>query len=308
MVNNLTVRIIGAKNLIAADKGGTSDPYVKLRVGTTTYKTKVIKKCLNPKWEETFRFKVANPKTSKLVIDVFDKDKWTKDDPLGSLSIPLTKLEQGVETENWLNLTGVKSGQINIALTAVDFGLPPGSSSMASQGNVSAFQSNYGPGQQYPGSGQRAGAGGYPGSQPAGGYPGSQPAGGYPGAQPAGGYPGAQGGYPGSQPAGGYPGSQPAGGYPGAQPAGGYPGAQGGYTGAQGGYPGAQQNTYASSQPTGGYPGAQQNTYASSQPTGGYPGAQNNTYQPQQGYGQPAQQNYGAQQSSNVPSYVSGKF
>merc|ERR1712000_259242 len=141
--------------------------------------------------------------TSKIVIDVFDKDTFTKDDPLGSLTIPLNKLERGIENVQWYNLTGVRSGQVEISLTALDFGLEPGTASSAVHGDSSAYKSNYG-------------------TPAPGGYPGAQP-GGYPGAQP--------GGYPGSQP--GYPGAQP-GGYPQAQPQGGYPSAQGGYPPAGG--------------------------------------------------------------------------
>merc|ERR1712000_190222 len=118
--------------------------------------------------------------TSKIVIDVFDKDTFTKDDPLGSLTIPLNKLERGIENVQWYNLTGVRSGQVEISLTALDFGLEPGTASSAVHGDSSAYKSNYG-------------------TPAPGGYPGAQP-GGYPQAQPQAGYPSAQAGYP---PAGG---------------------------------------------------------------------------------------------------------
>ena len=45
-----------------------------------------------------------------------------KDDPLGSISIPLSKLERGVESAAWHNLTGVPKGQVHLKLTAIDFG------------------------------------------------------------------------------------------------------------------------------------------------------------------------------------------
>ena len=47
---------------------------------------------------------------------------FLKDDPLGSLTIPLNKLERGIENVQWYNLTGVRSGQVEISLTALDFG------------------------------------------------------------------------------------------------------------------------------------------------------------------------------------------
>ena len=41
---------------------------------------------------------------------------------MGSVTIPLNNLERGVELVDWYNLTGVRSGQIQLGLTAVDFG------------------------------------------------------------------------------------------------------------------------------------------------------------------------------------------
>ena len=48
--------VIDGKNLAAMDKSGTSDPYVTLKTtfNKQSFKTKVIKKTLEPKWTETF--------------------------------------------------------------------------------------------------------------------------------------------------------------------------------------------------------------------------------------------------------------
>jgi Ca2+-dependent lipid-binding protein len=47
----LTVDLVSAHNLMAADKSGTSDPYVVFNVnGEKVHKSEVIKKNLNPKW------------------------------------------------------------------------------------------------------------------------------------------------------------------------------------------------------------------------------------------------------------------
>lgn len=43
--------LLSARDLMAADKTGTSDPYVVFTVnGERLYKSDVIKKALNPKW------------------------------------------------------------------------------------------------------------------------------------------------------------------------------------------------------------------------------------------------------------------
>ena len=51
----LVVHLRSAANLRSADRGGYSDPYVKLKVNATEHKSKVIDKSLNPTWDERVR-------------------------------------------------------------------------------------------------------------------------------------------------------------------------------------------------------------------------------------------------------------
>ena len=57
---NLELRIVRCKKLLAKDIGGTSDPYVKAIItpGSKKYflETKKKMKNLNPEWKETFYF------------------------------------------------------------------------------------------------------------------------------------------------------------------------------------------------------------------------------------------------------------
>ncbi|MFT7806715.1 multiple C2 and transmembrane domain-containing protein 2-like [Arapaima gigas] len=80
------------KNLVVRDRCGTSDPYVKFKLdGKTVYKSKVVYKNLNPKWNESFSYPVQNL-DQKLFIKVYDRN-FTSDVFMGSCSVSLRDLE-----------------------------------------------------------------------------------------------------------------------------------------------------------------------------------------------------------------------
>ncbi|XP_073282786.1 C2 and GRAM domain-containing protein At1g03370-like, partial [Primulina huaijiensis] len=87
----LLVRVIEARNITAMDPNGSSDPYVKLQLGRQKFRTKVLKKCLNPSWCEEFTFKVDDLK-EKLLISVLDEDKYFNDDFIGKVKIPISQV------------------------------------------------------------------------------------------------------------------------------------------------------------------------------------------------------------------------
>jgi len=102
----IDITLIQARNLIAKDTKGlfnkkkSSDPYaIIFWGGEKCGKTKTIDKTLNPGWNETFKIKAGStnmqqllngdPKYSVIDIVIFDDDKLTKDDPIGTVSLPL---------------------------------------------------------------------------------------------------------------------------------------------------------------------------------------------------------------------------
>ncbi|XP_020090459.1 C2 and GRAM domain-containing protein At1g03370 isoform X2 [Ananas comosus] len=87
----LIVQVIEARNLLAMDSNGLSDPYAKLQLGKQRSKTKVIKENLNPTWNEEFSFRVGDL-NDELTIYVLDEDKYFADDFLGQVKVSLTKV------------------------------------------------------------------------------------------------------------------------------------------------------------------------------------------------------------------------
>ena len=91
---SLNILVAEARDLIAADKGGTSDPYAVLELvdvnsgnlamsagGKRTHKTKTIKKTLAPEWQEqvTWEGLTQDPKQLGVRVKVFDADMLSKE-------------------------------------------------------------------------------------------------------------------------------------------------------------------------------------------------------------------------------------
>ncbi|XP_059309332.1 C2 and GRAM domain-containing protein At1g03370 isoform X2 [Lycium ferocissimum] len=87
----LLVRVIEARNIPAMDPNGFSDPYVKLSLGKQKFRSKVVKKNLNPSWCEEFAFKVDDLK-EELIISVLDEDKYFNDDFVGQIKFPVSQV------------------------------------------------------------------------------------------------------------------------------------------------------------------------------------------------------------------------
>lgn len=82
-----------------------SDPYVRIDLNTIigdvnidSVLTKTIKKTLNPVWNEDFVFRVK-PNEHKLVFQVFDENRLTRDDFLGLVELSLSNLPNEQTTQ-----------------------------------------------------------------------------------------------------------------------------------------------------------------------------------------------------------------
>ncbi|XP_075264824.1 synaptotagmin-7-like, partial [Convolutriloba macropyga] len=123
----LTVGVIEAKGLTAKDRGGTSDPYVKVLLlpeKKRRQETKVIFKNLSPTWNENLTFSgVPLDKLQKRILQlmVLDYDKFSRDDPIGEVNIPMCELDFTQPINLWKDLNPIakekyKRGEILLSL------------------------------------------------------------------------------------------------------------------------------------------------------------------------------------------------
>ncbi|NXE37173.1 MCTP1 protein, partial [Ptilorrhoa leucosticta] len=103
-IYQLDVTLRRGQNLAARDRGGTSDPYVKFKLGgREVFRSKTVHKNLNPVWEEKASILIDNLR-EPLYIKVFDYDFGLQDDFIGSAFLDLTSLELNRQTDVTLSL------------------------------------------------------------------------------------------------------------------------------------------------------------------------------------------------------------
>ncbi|XP_033223348.1 multiple C2 and transmembrane domain-containing protein isoform X1 [Belonocnema kinseyi] len=114
----VTIVLVEAKNLLPMDIEGLSDPYVKFRLGTEKYKSKVANKTLNPVWLEQFDLHLyEDPYLGQdLEVTLWDRDKSHQDDLMGKTIINLATLERETTHRLWRELED-GAGSIFLLLT-----------------------------------------------------------------------------------------------------------------------------------------------------------------------------------------------
>ena len=91
---SLVVHVLSASGLAKMDLNGKADPYVVLKCGKAKeQRSKVVPKNLSPVWDDAhFRWSEVE-ESDELVVTMLDRDKGSKDDPMGEVRVPVSEMD-----------------------------------------------------------------------------------------------------------------------------------------------------------------------------------------------------------------------
>lgn len=102
----LRIKVKRGVNLAVRDVK-SSDPYVIVRLGKQKLKTRIIKKSLNPEWNEDLTLYVTDP-NEPVKLQVYDHDTFSLDDKMGDAEFDIRPFLEAIK----LNLEGLPDGTV----------------------------------------------------------------------------------------------------------------------------------------------------------------------------------------------------
>ncbi|KAI5064374.1 hypothetical protein GOP47_0021044 [Adiantum capillus-veneris] len=110
----LELVVLEARDLVAADFSGTSDPFVSVHYGKQKKRTKVVYKKLNPQWNQTLEF-LDDGKV--LELHVKDHNVLLPTSNIGQCIVQYKDLLPNKTLDTWIPLRGVKTGEVHVQVT-----------------------------------------------------------------------------------------------------------------------------------------------------------------------------------------------
>ena len=111
----LIIRPICAKLTRDTETFGKMDPYCKIVLGTFIQKTKIADGAGKfPNWQDQLVFKWSHEDT--ITVEVWDYDSASKDDLVGSATVPISRLTATRTWEDWIEIThrGTRAGEVRL--------------------------------------------------------------------------------------------------------------------------------------------------------------------------------------------------
>ncbi|XP_019182458.1 PREDICTED: protein C2-DOMAIN ABA-RELATED 4-like [Ipomoea nil] len=102
----LRIRIYRGVNLAIRDVL-SSDPYVIVRMGKQKLKTSVVKRNVNPEWNEDLTLSISDPNLP-ITLQVYDKDRFSFDDKMGDAEFDIVTFVEAVR----MHFQNIPSGTI----------------------------------------------------------------------------------------------------------------------------------------------------------------------------------------------------
>lgn len=87
-IGRVSICIVRAENLTAADLGGKSDPFAVVQLGNERLRTHTVYKTLHPEWNKTFDLDIKDL-SHVLHITVYDEDSNGRAEFLGKIALSL---------------------------------------------------------------------------------------------------------------------------------------------------------------------------------------------------------------------------
>ncbi|XP_043786449.1 tricalbin-1-like isoform X2 [Apis laboriosa] len=140
----MEVTLIRAKDLVAKDLNGFSDPFCELKLNNETkYKSSIKKKTLNPCWDESSIMGLPrNGETLDIVL--WDHDTFGMKDYLGKVSLTLDDIRKlsNNDQSHWFTLRGTKTGSVELKIKVLSEECETQSTYAASNISESSIQLN----------------------------------------------------------------------------------------------------------------------------------------------------------------------
>ncbi|CAH0759040.1 unnamed protein product [Diatraea saccharalis] len=109
--SDLEVHLIEAHDLAGYEAGGFNDPYVRVsllpEVDTRVRQTPVHRNEANPFFDQHFKFPVSHDDLGDktLLLQVFDYDRFSRNEVMGSAKVPLSRVEVAGGAEIWAEVS-----------------------------------------------------------------------------------------------------------------------------------------------------------------------------------------------------------